>query len=300
MRPFFTIIIPTHNRPLPLTACLRALAALHTPRTDFEVILVDDGSTPPLDETRLASWRDTLDLTIVRQSPAGPAAARNHGARLARGTWLAFTDDDCQPVSTWLNTLATAATGSPTHALGGRTINALPDNRCATASQLVVDHLLATNAGFLSSNNLAVPAAQFHAMGGFDPTFRAAGGEDRAFCDDWRAAGHRLVYLPAAVVWHAHALNLRSFWRQHLAYGRGAFRYRARPAGSVRRMEPAAFYAGLVAAPLTQRMPYPTSLTCLLLLAQVATAAGFVHAALIEACTRMSSGHIAGIRRKSR
>lgn len=284
MKPFFTIIIPTRNRPTALPACLRALAALDTPRTDFEVILIDDGSTPPLDETRLATWRDTLDLTIVRQAPSGPAVARNHGARLARGAWLAFTDDDCQPAAGWLRTLAAAATEYPTYALGGRTINALANNRYAIASQIIVDHLLAAantqpaNARFLSSNNLAVPMAQFQTMGGFDPTFRAAGGEDRAFCDDWRTAGHQLVYLPAAVVWHTHALTLRTFWQQHVAYGRGAFLYRARTTRTDRRLAPAAFYYRLITTPVTQHIPHPISLTSLLLLAQLATAGGFLHA----------------------
>jgi GT2 family glycosyltransferase len=123
-----------------------------------------------------------------------------------------------------------------------------------------------------------VPAALFHQIGGFDAEFRAAGGEDRAFCDDWRAHGHGLIFLPAAIVWHAHALNLRSFWQQHLAYGRGAFRYHTRSAAA-NRLEAAPFYLRLVTAPFSQHLPHSTALTCLLLLAQVATAAGFVHAA---------------------
>lgn len=284
MQPRFSIIIPTHNRPTPLDACLRALAAQDTPRAQFEVIVVDDGSVPPLDEAGIMPRHGSLDLTVVRQAPSGPAAARNHGARLARGSWLAFTDDDCQPAPDWLNTLDHAAAVYPTHALGGRTINALPDNRCAVASQLVVDHLLPANHGepararFLASNNLAAPAALFRQIGGFDAGFRAAGGEDRAFCDDWRAHGHDLTYLPAAVVWHAHALNLRSFWQQHLAYGRGAFRYHNR-SNATSHPEPAQFYANLLAAPFTQHLPHPTTLSGLLLLAQLATAAGVVHAA---------------------
>ncbi len=247
------------------------------------MIVVDDGSVPAVTGADITPWWNTLAVTVVRQPPAGAAAARNHGARLARGTWLAFTDDDCQPAPTWLTTLAAAAGVYPAHALGGRTINALPDNHYATASQLVVDHLLPANdamptsARFLASNNLAVPASPFRHVGGFDVTFRAAGGEDRAFCDDWRASGYDLIYLPAAIVWHAHTLNLRTFWRQHVAYGRGAFHYHTRSAATPH-LEPARFYVRLLMAPFTQHLPHPAALSGLLLLAQAATAAGFVHA----------------------
>ena len=260
------------------------MAAQDFPYTNIEVIVVDDGSVPAMTGADITPWREPLAVTVVRQPPSGAAAARNRGARLARGTWLAFTDDDCRPASTWLTTLAAAAGVHPAYALGGRTINALPDNHYATASQLVVDHLLPANdtgpnkARFLASNNLAVPASPFRHMGGFDATFGAAGGEDRAFCDDWRASGYDLTYLPAAIVWHAHTLNLRTFWRQHVAYGRGAFHYHTRSAAT-QHLEPARFYVRLLTSPFTQHLPHPAALTGLLLLAQAATAAGFVQAA---------------------
>lgn len=260
------------------------------------MIVVDDGSVPAATGADITPWWEPLAVTVVRQPPAGAAAARNHGARLARGTWLAFTDDDCRPAVDWLNMLAAATAVCPSDALGGRTINALPDNRYAAASQLVADHLLPvndvrpTNARFLASNNLSVPASPFRQMGGFDVTFRTAGGEDRAFCDDWRANGHGLIYLPAAVVWHTHALNLRTFWHQHVAYGRGAFRYHTRSAAT-RHLEPVQFYVRLVTAPFTQHLPHPAGLTGLLLLAQAATAAGFVHA--------MSAAARKNVRKKS-
>lgn len=259
------------------------MAAQDFPHADIEVIVVDDGSVPAVTGADITPWGDTLAVTLVRQRPAGAAAARNYGARLARGTWLGFTDDDCRPAPTWLTTLAAAASVYPAHALGGRTINALPDNPYATASQLVVDHLLPVNdagpnsAHFLASNNLAVPASPFRHMGGFDTVFGAAGGEDRAFCDDWRASGYDLIYLPAAIVWHAHTLNLRTFWRQHIAYGRGAFHYHTRSAAT-HHLEPVRFYVRLLTSPFTRHLPHPAALTGLLLLAQVATAAGFVHA----------------------
>ena len=100
-----SVIIPAKNAAKTLRECL--LAALHQENfqygQDYEVIVVDDGST---DNT--AQIAEKLNVTIIRQSNAGAAAARNAGAKLARGTVLAFTDADCAPSSTWLKELIQA------------------------------------------------------------------------------------------------------------------------------------------------------------------------------------------------
>lgn len=112
--------------------------------------------------------------------------------------------------------------------VGGRTFNALPENPYSAASQLLVDYLYTyynadpERAGFFTANNLALPAESFRAIGGFDSTFPYAAAEDREFCDHWLHHGHRMRYAPEAVVYHAHALTLRTFWRQHCTDGRGA------------------------------------------------------------------------------
>src|SRR5262249_14988623 len=76
---------------------------------------------------------------------------------------------------------------------------------------------------FFASNNLALPADLFGAVGGFDASFTTS--EDRELCDRCLYHGYRMTYAPEAVVYHAHPLTLRSFWRQHFNYGRGAFRF---------------------------------------------------------------------------
>src|SRR4051794_19726519 len=103
--PFFSVIIPTRDRPEQLVACLRSLGALAYPRDRFEVIVVDDGSTTAL-EPIVGRSRGELHLALLKQSNAGPAAARNTGAAHAKGEFLAFIDDDCSPASDWLQALA--------------------------------------------------------------------------------------------------------------------------------------------------------------------------------------------------
>jgi GT2 family glycosyltransferase len=282
-QPFFSIVIPTYGRPGQLTACLAALARLHYPRKRFEVIVADDGSEV-LPEAMIAPFCDRLNVTLLRQQHAGPALARNTGAARAKGRFLAFTDDDCTPAPDWLLVLAARFAATPDAAIGGHTLNALPDNPYSTASQLLIEYLYTyynadpTRAGFLTSNNLALPAERFRAVGGFDATLRRAS-EDRELCDRWLSHGYGMVYAPEALVYHAHALTLRTFWRQHFNYGRGAFYFhwaRARRGQTRVRVEPLTFYLSLLRYPSLQvQNRQALLLAALLMVAQVANAAGF-------------------------
>ena len=227
-QPFFSIIVPTYNRPDQLAACLQALARLEYPRHRFEVIVADDESdTSP--EMVVAAFREQFNVTLVSQSHAGPAAARNTGVARARGDFLAFTDDDCAPSPDWLKALAARLATTPDYIIGGRTVNALRDNPYSTTSQVIIDMVYEyynadpDRARFFASNNLTVPTHRFRALGGFDATFTAS--EDRELCDRWLHEGYQMTYAPEAVVYHAHALTLRCFLRQHFGYGRGAFRF---------------------------------------------------------------------------
>ena len=99
--PDISIIVPTRNRPEKIVTCLQALSAQTYPHDRFEVIVVDDGSDVPL-APAITPFRASLPLRFVEQKRAGPACARNNGARHAAGRLLAFTDDDCEPGAGWL------------------------------------------------------------------------------------------------------------------------------------------------------------------------------------------------------
>ena len=141
-RPFISVIIPTYERAGQLSVCLGALAAQDYPRDRFEVLVIDDGSaTSP--EASVETFRHQLNVRLLKQPHAGPAAARNYGAAHAKGAFLAFTDDDCAPAPGWLQSLATGFVSCSDCVLGGRTINELANNPYSTVSQLVVDYLYA-------------------------------------------------------------------------------------------------------------------------------------------------------------
>jgi glycosyltransferase involved in cell wall biosynthesis len=88
-----SVVIPAFYRAVQLHACLEALAQQTQPASDFEVIVVLNGST---DETtqRLEQLANPFELHIVRQENRGRAVARNRGAQLASGKYVLFLDDD--------------------------------------------------------------------------------------------------------------------------------------------------------------------------------------------------------------
>lgn len=284
----FSVVVPTYNRPEHVGALLRALDAQTFPRQAFEVILVDDGGPTALDGIAAASCGG-LQLRLVRQENRGCGPARQWGTELAGGVWLAFTDDDCRPEPHWLSRLAEPLRANPGCAVAGRTRNALANDLCAEASQIVVDFLSAWDgdgAGFrrfVPTSNVAFPAAEFRAAGGLDTTWSLSGGEDRDLCARWLGAGFRIYYRDSAEVLHRHHLTVRGFLRQHLSYGRGALRFHRRAGeGGVLRYASrrAAFFVRLLLSPFRQYGVIRASrLALLLAAAQLATAAGLVREA---------------------
>lgn len=280
--PFFSIIIPTYERQAQLATCLDAVALLDYPPAQFEVIVVDDGSDVPPEEL-VASFRSRIDVKLLIAQHGGPAAARNFGAKRARGDCFAFTDDDCRPERGWLRAFAARFQTEPERLIGGRTLNALPQNIYSATSQAIIDVVYehfnrAEAANFFASNNLAVPAEGFRSIGGFNERFITS--EDRDLCDRWLHQGYRMEYAPEALVHHAHPLKLDTLWRQHFGYGRGAFRFhRARRQRGAERFRPdGSFYFKLLSQPSTTERPGKAlALTSLLLWTQLASASGFAY-----------------------
>ena len=287
--PQISVIIPSYARPDALRRCLAALTRQTCAPDRFEVIVVDDGSPAPLDAI-VAEFRESLELTLLRQENSGPGAARNRGATSARGSLLAFTDDDCLPEPGWLKAMARQHAATPADLLGGRVVNHDSGNRYAEASQFILDgayRFYADHPGsgrFFASNNMAVPAGDFAELGRFDGAFPIAS-EDRDLCDRWHASGRSLRFVEDAVVRHDPSLNFARFVRQHFNYGRGAFSYqRARVRrGSSRPAQAFSAHArflrsvsqGLAQQPRAGRL----RLAGLLLLWQLANLAGYLYGA---------------------
>jgi len=275
-----TVVIPTFERPGPLSACLTALAVGFP--ADAETIVVADGGTQDVSAV-VAPFVEPLRLRLIKTANCGPAAARNRGVEQARGEIIAFTDDDCRPQPGWLKTLASGVFTDPPHAVGGSTLNGLPGNAYADAAQLVLNLLsrhdrdLVHRERLLPSNNLAFPREALRQLGGFNEAFRTA--EDRELCRRWAAAGFALGRAPTAIVEHDSKLDFTGFVRKFFAYGRGASKFHQSGANPGLR-ESARFHLRLpvlLLPELRQRgLVRGAAIIALLILWETANLAGFI------------------------
>lgn len=285
--PAVTVVIPTRDRHAALMRCLAAIAAARQPRGGAEVVVIADGGDPPR-LTDLEAAAGGIEVRLLAQSAAGPAAARNRGAGAARGRVLAFTDDDCEPARDWLVALEQRLAPDPDVLVAGRAVSLHPDNDWAAASQLLTDHLHRwyngdpEHASFVTSNNLGITARTFAALGGFDASFPTAAAEDRELAERALRAGYRLVYAPDAVVGHRHRLTAAAFLRQHYGYGRGARRVllARRAAGGGMVFEPPGFYTQMLRSPWREhRGVRAARLALLIAVSQAAHTIGFMREA---------------------
>lgn len=196
-----SIVVPTRGRPQLLNRCLASLALQRFDPASFEIIVVDDG---PDDETRevVAGWtahcaQHGPEITYIpSMGPHGPAAARNHGWRAARGEIVAFTDDDTIARADWLRN-GLRAFGEDVDAVWGRIV--MPLNGTPTDYELDAKNL--EHAEFVTANCFCRKHV-LEDLGGFDERFRFAWREDSDFhfrLLEYRAA---IVHEPGAVIMH--------------------------------------------------------------------------------------------------
>jgi glycosyltransferase involved in cell wall biosynthesis len=203
--PRVSVIVPVHNRRRLLRALLDALAA-QTYR-DFEVIVVDDGSTDGSGDEAVADARAGRPVRLVRTARAGAVAARAAGVVASRAPYVAFTDSDCAPAPQWL-AHGVAALDQGADVVNGRT-------RPAGPVRLLEHSMASGEEGLYPTCNIFYRRAAYDAAGGFDRAasdrlgFRAGSrarflgfGEDTLLA--WRVRRNGVAqYAPDALVEHA-------------------------------------------------------------------------------------------------
>jgi lipopolysaccharide/colanic/teichoic acid biosynthesis glycosyltransferase/glycosyltransferase involved in cell wall biosynthesis len=214
--PRYSVVVPAYQAAATLGACLDALARQTVPPGSYEVIVVDDGST---DSTE--SIAQAAGVTVVRQQHAGAAAARNCGAALARGEFLLFTDADCAPVPGWIAAI-TAPFEDPEVAGAKGTYLTAQQSRVARFTQVEYEDRYDRMAGaeridFIDTYSAAYRRAIFLTNGGFDPRFWI--NEDQEFSFRLAEKGYKLVFAPAAQVYHQHNQTVSQYARRKFKIG---------------------------------------------------------------------------------
>lgn len=220
-----SIIVPAYNAEKSLPNLITSLAA-QTYR-DFEVILIDDGSTD-------ATARLIEDSGFAMQKTGGnrgPAHARNIGAAASRGDVLVFTDADCAPSADWTANVARLMSAGGCEALMGRLVleksnylgNAISALGFPAGGSVGFENIWRVDsAGFtdsFSTCNCAIKAEAFTLAGGFDESFPYPGGEDTLLAKKLVSQGYRIRFCPAAVVYHAARSDLRDFFKWQFKRG---------------------------------------------------------------------------------
>ena len=189
--PFFSVVVPTYNRPQNLLALLDALAEQTFP--DFEVVVVDQ-SQPPVQVPQ--KFRSKLSINLIHSQERGPALARNKGIRAAIGEVVAFTDDDCVPRPDWLERAARHFDRMSIAGLEGRVESRkLGNPRYRTVSNTGFEGI-----GFMTAN-MFYRRDLLKEVGGFDERFKLAFREDSDLA--WRIMEYgEIPHASNAVVFH--------------------------------------------------------------------------------------------------
>ena len=213
-----SVIIPAKNAADTIADCLRAILLQRYVATDYEIIVVDDGST---DQT--AEIANSMRVRVIHQDNAGPAAARNVGADAAYGDILAFTDADCVPSPEWLHYI-TLPFQDP-QVIG--TKGTYRTNQSKFVPRFVQQEYeykyrrmsRQESIDFIDTYSAAYRRKVFLENGGFESAFAVPSVEDQELSFRLARKGYRLVFAPKAVVYHQHDKGMREYIRRKLGIG---------------------------------------------------------------------------------
>lgn len=242
--PFLSVVIPTYNRLPQLRRCLDALYQQTCPRPDYEIILVDNGST---DNTPrfLADLQPPSGVTLVTlyEPKRGPAAARNRGIRHARGHIVLITGDDIIPPPDLLDQHASWHRRFPDERVAVLGLTTWTPDRPITAFMRWLEnggpqykYWAITDKqnvfyGHFYTSNVSVKRSFLLACGLFDEDFPYATYEDTELAYRLAQKGMRLVYNEHAVGYHDHYTTLMSALRRMEMVGETEGLYRLKVRG---------------------------------------------------------------------
>ena len=217
-QPKVSVVVASYNGVRTLKPCLESLQRLNYP--DYEIILVDDGSTDATPQ--IASAFPTVRC-IRHEKNFGLSIARNTGIEAAAGEIVAFTDSDCRADADWLYYLVGSLVGSEFVGVGGPNLLPPEDSRVAAAVMVSPGgpaHVMLTDreAEHIPGCNMAFFKDALEGIGEFDPIFTKAG-DDVDVCWRLQQAGCKIGFSPSAFVWHYRRSTVAAYLKQQEGYG---------------------------------------------------------------------------------
>lgn len=215
-----SIVIPTHNRLEKLRETVNYLRLQDFPIADYEILVVDDGSNPPVAFEK--NFTVSPDVRIVRLEGEERSVARNTGAREAKGELLIFVDDDIttksdfvknhwQAHQEFINALAIGEILLPEETKNtpfGRFRQKLEQTNIPRQRGLVAEK------NFCAAANASIKRELFLQLGGFDTTISSS--EDQDFALRHTSQGGKIIFLPEAEVIHRdNAFNIRGYCQRN-------------------------------------------------------------------------------------
>ena len=249
----YSVIVPVYNRPKEVEELLESLCAQTF--TDFEVIVVEDGSTET-SEAECERYQDRLNLHYFFKPNSGPGPSRNYGAERSRGDYLIILDSDVIVPPDYLQQVENELKADPTDAFGG------PDRAhdSFTPVQKAINYAMTsffTTGGirggkkkmdkfYPRSFNMGIRKSLFQQVGGFAPIRY---GEDIDLSTRLFEAGCACRLFPEAYVYHKRRVRFSAFFRQVKHSGEARVMLKRKYPGTFKLVHllPAAFVVGHLA-----------------------------------------------------
>jgi len=213
-----SVIIPTHNRHDKLAETLALLREQRVEANDYEIIVVDDGSTPPV---VLDQGGPGPRIRLERTEGLERSAARNRGAAIATGELLIFVDDDMSVDSDFIGAHLSAHSDWPNALVVGAIclpVDAMAKPFARFRQKLEQQDIpcsrgVTTALNFCTAANMSIAKHEFRQFGGFDPSILSS--EDQDLALRHTAQDGRIVFIPEASAVHRDdALDIRSYCRR--------------------------------------------------------------------------------------
>ena len=220
--PYFSVIVPVYNRRGEVRDLLESLAKQTD--DDFELLLVEDGSTERCDDIA-AAYANQLRVQYFWKENEGRSIARNYGIERAQGSYFIFFDSDCVIPPRYFEVLKKALKEHPVDCFGGPDAASEDFNRTQKAISFSMTAFLTTGGirggkvqleKFVPrSFNMGYSRRVWEAVGGFREMFS----EDIDMSTRIRKAGFSITLFREAYVYHKRRNTLRSFSRQTYVFG---------------------------------------------------------------------------------